>query len=69
MIHPQLGDRVYIIPTGDPNIDRFLDQPMIVIDVKPVRFNRYAHFDSYMLQSEDYRTCSVLDCEMEYRNV
>ena len=65
----RIGDRVYVIETGDPDIDLFLDIPMQIVSIEMVEADRYVHFNSYTLCAlPSGGTCTVLDCEMEYRD-
>lgn len=68
MINPAIGNYVYIVPTGDPNIDRFLNQQMTVIKIEMIWGDRSTLFPLYTLQSPDGLCVNVLDCEMEYHN-
>lgn len=71
-----INDLVYIIPTGDPAIDKFGDVQMKIIDIKrvyPEAPRHYNSFLSYTIAPTDYNlrlvgTASVLECEMEYRD-
>ena len=63
-----INDFVYIIPTGDPAIDAFLDQQMKIVRIELTQADRWTSFDSYTLQSKDGQEITVLDCEMEYHN-
>ena len=68
----QIGDRVYVLETGDSNIDRFLNTPMEIVAIEPVEADRYTSFPLYTLcevsRSLTLRTVSVLEHELEYRN-
>ena len=44
----QINDYVFIRPTGDPEIDDFLNQQLTVVDVIPVCDGGY-HYTQYLL--------------------
>ena len=45
-----INDYVFIIPTGDPMIDTFLNQQMTIIDIIPVR-DGDARYTQYLLKN------------------
>lgn len=61
----QTGDRVYIVPTGDPMIDWFLGQQMTILDIIPVR-DGDARYTSYLLVNAAGDKIRVIDGELEY---
>lgn len=75
-----INDYVYIIPTGDPMIDCFLNQQMTITDIIRTRYETVVSrssgaqyttwFNRYELTSnETGAKITVIDGEMEYRNV
>ncbi len=64
----EINDLVYIIPTGDPAIDAFLDQQMKIVRIELTQADRWTSFNSYTLQSKVGQEITVLGCEMKYRN-
>lgn len=70
-----VNDYVFIRPTGDPHIDAFLGQKMIITDIIRTPYEllgtsmRMSYFNRYELTSnETGEKITVIDGEMEHCN-
>lgn len=62
-----LNDHVFIIPTGDPRIDAFLDQQMTITNLICTNDGGYRYV-RYELANDAGESITVIDGEMEHCN-
>ena len=64
----QINDYVFIVPTGDPAIDRFLDQQMTITAIIPTDDCGY-RYTRYELTGVMGESITVVDGEMIEKGV